>query len=494
MSDDAGMSRWSGSLWQDDISRQGGPARPPQSDTARLRAALLKLLADDPSVVRTTHVWLDELEQVLHRPLPVGDEASGPEALRTVIDTCLSEPFGLRTLELAVTATAGSPETVRALPQLADEWQALELLPGADWSALRALLGELDSPALPALGRRAAGGRINGLPGHCTTAWSTFLYLLGLNVPASGLPPAAEFLLLLAGDDQFLRTHGERGSGILGAWLDSWARAWSLEEELDRARRLAIRAEGARPERLLMVQLTPDLLESDGYTLSRWVGSGHDLVPGEERQVTAGEVVSAVAEVMADEIGAAGTREALTAVELILPWELLNLPAALVRQDDLADIGMRERPVVVRSLERLRDRSTHRRWMQRWDQLNAPGATSSVHWNRVDDEVDGVQLHGMLASDTGLVGCVLSAPPGAGNARGQREARAALKLGIPILIWDIDDCSRPDFRAAAEELLSRGRLADLPERLLDLRRRSPAGERLVLLWDDPHRQPVWSGL
>ncbi|MFE0731459.1 effector-associated domain 2-containing protein [Streptomyces antibioticus] len=488
------MSELPGFPRQGDVSRRDGPTRPPLSDTARVRAALLKLLADDPSVVRTTHVWLDDLEQVLQRPLPVGGDVSGPEALRTVVDTCLSEPFGLRTLEQAVTATAGSPETARALAHLADEWQALELLPAADWSALRALLGDLESPALPALGRQAAGGRIDGLPGHCTTAWSAFLYLLGLNVPASGLPPAAEFLLLLAEDDRFLRAHGARGTRVLGSWLDGWARSWSLEEELERARHSAHPMEGARSERLLMVQLTPDLLESDRYTLSRWVGSGHDLVPGDEQSVTADEVASAVADVIADEVRAAASPEAFTAVELILPLALLNLPADLIRRDDVAGIGMRDRPVVVRSLERLRNRASHRRWMERWNRLSASEATSSVRWNRPDEGVDGYQLYGALTSDAGLVGCVLSTPPGAGSPRGSREARAALQLGFPILLWDIEDCSRPDFRAAAEELLSPGRLAELPDRLLDLRRRSPTGARLVLLWDDPYRQPVWSGL
>ncbi|MGW5640536.1 VMAP-C domain-containing protein, partial [Streptomyces sp. NPDC003832] len=453
-----------------------------------MRATLLELLAADPSIVRTTHVWLDDVEQALQRPLPVGGDVSGPQALRAVVDTCLSEPFGLRTLEQAVTAAAGSPKTARALARLADEWQALELLPGADWSALRALLGDLRSPALPALGRQAAGGRIDGLPGHCETAWSAFLYLLGLNVPASGLPPAAEFLLLLAEDDQFLRTHGAQGTGLLVSWLDSWARAWSLEEELAGARRTAHRTEGTRAERLLMVQLAPDLLESDRYTLSRWAGSGHDLVPGDEQSVTTGEVASAVAAVIADEVRAAAAPQALTAVELILPLALLNLPAALMRRDDVTGIGMRDRPVVVRSLERLRNRGSHRQWMDRWDRLNASEATSSVRWNRPDDSGEGHPLHGALASDAGLVGCVLSTPPGAGSLHGQREARTALQLGIPFLLWDIEDCSRPDFRAAAEELLAPGRLADLPDRLLALRRRSPAGERLVLLWDDPYRQ------
>ncbi|MGW3917045.1 VMAP-C domain-containing protein [Streptomyces sp. NPDC005070] len=92
------------------------------------------------------------------------------------------------------------------------------------------------------------------------------------------------------------------------------------------------------------------------------------------------------------------------------------------------------------------------------------------------------------------MGCVLSQPPRAGDGQGEREVRTALSHGIPFLLWDIEDCSRPDFRDAAEELLSPGRLADLPSRLLDLRRHSRTGERLVLLWDDPNRQPVWSGL
>ncbi|MFI0237658.1 hypothetical protein [Streptomyces sp. NPDC016845] len=494
MSDDGGTGRRHGTPGEDDPARQGRPPRPSASDTSRVRTALLKLLSDDPSVVRTAQVWLDELEEVLNRPLPVGGDVLAAEALRTVVDTCLSEPFGLRTLEHAVAATAGSPETLRLLPQLADEWQAMELLPEVDWSALRALLIHLEPPTLAALVRRAAGGRVSALPGRCTTAWSAFLHLMGLNVPASGLPPAAELLVLLAEDDRFLRTHGEQGAGVLGAWLDRWSRAWSLDPELDRARQLAHQEKGARPERLLMLQLAPDLLDSDGYTLSRWVGSGHDLVAGEEQQVTADEVASSVADVIAEEVRAAGTTQALTAVELILPLALLNLPADLLRRDGTAGLGLRERPVVVRSLERLRNLATHGRWARRWDQLNASGAPSSMHWNPLDDDAGVSELDARLSSDAALVGCVLSAPPGTGNARGDREAATALRLGIPVLLWDIEDCSRPDFRAAAAELLSRDRLVDLPDRLLDLRRRSPAGERLVLLWDDPYRQPVWSGL
>ena len=55
---------------------------------------------------------------------------------------------------------------------------------------------------------------------------------------------------------------------------------------------------------------------------------------------------------------------------------------------------------------------------------------------------------------------------------------------IPVALWSRASCAGP-VRAAVRELVSSGRLAELPERLRKVRASSEPGKWLTLLWDDP---------
>jgi hypothetical protein len=93
---------------------------------------------------------------------------------------------------------------------------------------------------------------------------------------------------------------------------------------------------------------------------------------------------------------------------------------------------------------------------------------------------------------------VLSQPPAPGNDTALRELIAALRVGVPAIIWHQADCSSVEFREAVATMMADGDLVELPQRVARLRRealRQPAEpqghpcRQLALLWDDPGRLP-----
>jgi hypothetical protein len=90
-----------------------------------------------------------------------------------------------------------------------------------------------------------------------------------------------------------------------------------------------------------------------------------------------------------------------------------------------------------------------------------------------------------LTADPELVGCVLSAPPVGAGGEANTEVLSALRLGLPILIWQREGYARPDVRAELQDLLSRAVLADLPLWIEALRRSDSGARHVTLLWDDP---------
>jgi hypothetical protein len=107
-----------------------------------------------------------------------------------------------------------------------------------------------------------------------------------------------------------------------------------------------------------------------------------------------------------------------------------------------------------------------------------------------------------LNSDSRYVAVVLSEPPNPKEATGRYEVVAALRAGVPVIIWHREDCSTSAFREMVSELFDRGP-ADLPLRVTELRkqiatmepkaRERHAGRHLTLLWDEPGRTPTSMG-
>lgn len=155
-------------------------------------------------------------------------------------------------------------------------------------------------------------------------------------------------------------------------------------------------------------------------------------------------------------------------------------------------------PVVVRSLERLRTPRWHRHWHQRWQQLRDAPTSSEVYWSQPAGADYFTRLETELKGDRRTVCLVLSEPP-ASPGGGQQEVEAALRAGLPVIIWHRADCSSPAFREAVSSLVSDAGLAELPTRAKELRhealrldpdlRIDHIGRHLTVLWDDPARRP-----
>jgi hypothetical protein len=133
--------------------------------------------------------------------------------------------------------------------------------------------------------------------------------------------------------------------------------------------------------------------------------------------------------------------------------------------------------------------------------LHQNPAATRVHYCRPADTGSRHRIDAVL-SDPHCVSVVLSAAPGPEPRPegGFDELTAALRSGLPVLIWHAD-ASGADLRTVVELLLEEGGLAELPTRTHVTRRRSfmelsedtnvDITKNLVLLWDDPTRLVVF---
>ncbi|MFI8306663.1 hypothetical protein ACIF80_25150 [Streptomyces sp. NPDC085927] len=472
-----------------------------------MTSEVVHVLMGDPVLSDARLARFDELGHRLGQHLVLGVlQPSVPAHTRVValVRACMREPFGLAGLAGTLRLMGASPETAKSVEQLAEEWQALSFHPAADWDGLRDLLTVVAPPDLPRLVNRATQGRLP--PGEGPTggtAWHALLHLTTLNAPPSGLPPALAFLLLLVHSPAVRSELGQERHRRLETRARAWARHSALADEYDRqADEYRSESAGQPPGALppsVVVQLVPDTLDPDRYHLTCWMQTAPDhWSPYRLTETVAAraELEQAVSRMLADaEEKALGHLPDVT-VEFVLPWELLNSPverwgAGTVVPGSAPDAPVPSHPVVVRSLDRMRARHTHRRWHTRWQQLSS--GEGHVLWSSSDGRGAVERLTDALVDDPDLVACVLSRPPGAYDGDGYAEVRAALWHGLPIVVWDRLDCQRPGFRAAAEELLSGGRLAELPQRLGRLRRDGRLDRHVVVLWDDPTQQPDSGG-
>ncbi|MBP5872207.1 hypothetical protein QBB33_26130 [Streptomyces scabiei] len=492
--------------------RADGPEPGQAANRARLRVAsdVVDVLLSDPVLFDAGLARFDELSRHLgqHPAVDARQPATGARNhVTALVRACMREPFGLAGLAGTLHLMGALPETTKTVEQLAEEWQALSFHPDTDWDALRALLSVLAPADLPRLVNRATEGRLPPGEGPAGgTAWLALVHLTTWNAPPSGLPPALAFLLLLVHSPEVRSELGQERHRQLETRARAWARHSALEDEYDRQAeecRSEFAGQSAGPlTRSVVVQVVPDTLDPDRYHLTCWAQtdpdrwSPHRLA---ESVATRADLEQAVVRTLTDaEERTHWQQVSGLAVEFILPLELLNspvqrwgVPETFEPRGPVPGTPVPSRPVVVRSLDRMRARDTHRHWHTRWQRLLH--SEGRVLWSSSNGRGAVERMSDALDDDPGLVACVLSRPPGSYDGDGYAEVRAALWHGLPIVVWDRLDCQRPGFRAAAEELLSGGRLAELPQRLGRLRRDGQLDRHVVVLWDDPTQQPDAGG-
>ncbi|MFF0741313.1 trypsin-like peptidase domain-containing protein [Streptomyces sp. NPDC004111] len=263
-----------------------------------------------------------------------------------------------------------------------------------------------------------------------------------------------------------------------------------------------------RPEDYLIIRLRPLLDSEPGLDtlLSHWwrVHPGEQL-RGSDRRIGLRQAEAEVRALLRNaESDWAYSVRAELALEFVLPRDLLDLCVERWGKAPFQGVeGLlgEDHQVVLRSLERINRRDLHRYWARRWDAF-AGGRAGRVHWFPEDG-----RSH--LLSDPPPAVVVLSGPPGGHRHRSVRsgqgerpeldELSEALRVGVPVILWDRRGERDPEFRRALRALLAEHDPRGLPHLVKALRTSADAtdaeeyfsvGRHVALLWDDPERMPV----
>ncbi|MFW6689452.1 effector-associated domain 2-containing protein [Streptomyces sp. MAR4 CNX-425] len=443
-----------------------------------------------------------ELQTPLEPPRP--DQPLRVWLLR-LVGICADVDEGLQGLARCLGYVEQQSVLMDELARLLDEWEAAVFFRFDDLHPLRPVLQKLPSDALLTLARRASHSRTQELEAWCKTGWDVFLRLAGDNTTEDELPPCLAYLDLAA---DLLVEEGRHGEA---EELRRWARRQSrarglLDVQADWAAtkqrvRTSPSAEPSLHPAYLLIQCEPDGVDPDRFYLSHWRqadADGWHPVPGETLNVRRNDLEVEVERLVEQaEARWADLRQPVV-IEFILPWELLREPVEWWNKESDARQPtplVMYYTVVLRSLDRLR-KPWYRPWNNRWRQLRDTPAESRSHWSRPGQSA--FHLERELQEDDQIVCLVLNEVPGSDSETAQDEFTAALRAGIPAMLWQ-RGASDPAFREAAADILQERSLAGLLERTRVWRRQALSlgrenwdghvGRHLAVLLDDPERIP-----
>ncbi|MER6632704.1 hypothetical protein ABT301_31545 [Streptomyces sp. NPDC000987] len=471
------------------------------------QAALLQVPALHERSARA--LLVEMVGEALGRRADLREQPTLPLQLVELFRFCTRHQDGLSALARTLALVEPGCPQAPAVQRLADEWTAVDSLHGlpqvtGSWDFLSGALGGLTmSYAMrTAVVRAATDSRVVVPPPHAVSCWHDFLHMAGQGATRNGLPPWMVYL------DRSAEAMEPATARELLARNRQWALSCGLAELLDRDRAASPAAPPvARPhQEYLAIHIAPDPLEDGHYTVSYslmsdargriWeLGDTVVRVPTDRLQQTVTDVIRRV-----EETG--GDRLAEVSLEFVLPFELLNLPVDRWPRDTSEVPGVPlavDYPVVVRSLDRLQNRDWYRFWRSRWQQLARDEHPSkSVYVNVARSNGDHLRgLEARLSDDEHCVALVLSEPPVPTRAHSRRELQAALRSGLPVVIWHREGRSPQEFRDVIDGLLAEG-LRRFPAKVAAFRRRAAIededathiGRHLAVLWDDPDRKPV----
>jgi hypothetical protein len=421
--------------------------------------------------------------------------------LFAIVRACVREGH-LPVLVDTVTTFLGAGPVPARLRLLLDEWQLADQLPDEVLNALYKVLDPAilsDPPNLADLYRRAVQSRLSAPPADRDSTWKIVTFLAGQNSGEDGVPPFMIFLGLIA--DQ---VGGETGRTITSQ-LRQLASHWEMTEAYQHAFWARPRPEILTRPPAILIMIEPDGIDHDKYIIMHWLQCDLEMwAPerGTDRKVERADLENAVRTVIleAEAKTVWPKSSSLVWVEFILPFELLDIPVERWRKEDDEDGGVPlivHHPIVLRSLDRIRNPARRRVWDARWQRAVERPTTSEVLFSTGQEYHE--KLEPRLTLDDNITGLVLSEPPDVTRPDAGRELRIAMRCGIPIIIWHRRDCRDPAFREAIMTLLADGGLAELPIRAQRLRlnamvsddgsTNSIVASDLTVLWDDPNRIP-----
>ncbi|QSB15794.1 hypothetical protein JQS43_05505 [Natronosporangium hydrolyticum] len=507
------------------------PASPGDQRRHRLEAELVEALAGLPVMQQPDS--RQQLVRMLRRRLgpdiPVYDIAEPRYQCVEIVEVCLASPDSWQVvIEVVASFHPHAPQLAQVV-ELQQEWVKLhdqllreheeevrDVLSEEDWAQLRALLTAIRPSQLGRLFQRATGHRAASPPIWCVDAWDIFVYLAGQYTPPESLPPEMVFLLLLEQEVD------EEAAARIRRRNQRQASKFGLTAQLDQRRALTDRRADlpADPQLYVLIQVEqewePELGENAEpavFTVShyrQWLGdeSWHSPLRGVFPDVSRARLALVVEEIVAQVELEWADRRAEVAIEVVLPWQLLNEDIAWwPAERPAAYLGARvlamTYPVVVRSLDRLRQRRWHGAWRRRWEQLRREPAGDRVYRSRPHGADYFTTMEAELTGDARWGTLVLSEPPAPGAATGIQEVLTGLRAGLPAIIWHRSEPTTDRLWDELRELVGDGGTLRLPIHVRQLRldalraepdqRDQHIGRHVVLLWDDPERRPELDG-
>lgn len=440
--------------------------------------------------------------------LPVDDEPNTLRHLYAIVDACRQRTDGLSALLEELDRVELGATTMHPVRQFITEMTLDEVWPAAERDGLFILLQGVVVQDIGEVYRFVGGRGAPELPAQ-TTFPEVFRALETLNSDVNGLPKPLVFVEYLAA-----RVRNELGSE-LRRWADRQAHRLRVVTELQATRRkfVQVTAPESPPPRshgYLLLMLRLEGPAGALFRLSYWaqldVSNGWHPDRGPDFVGDLEHVKHRVAELVQTTSANWARYEPKITVEFVLSDDLLNLDVDQWNWETESPIpepvGCRF-PVVVRSLERMKNRHWHTSWRTRWKELQAQlnRANSIAHGASYRNEA--CDAHGLRALTStfermpGLVSLILSEPPMSGR-NGHSQVTVGLRAGVPVIMWHRRNCVSDDFLVMAEKLLH----DDSPEHVLERTRfvRSIAfevgpdtdhvGNFLTVMWDDPDRVVV----
>lgn len=369
--------------------------------------------------------------------------------------------------------------------------EVLEQFTPEEMDLVRGWLADVDVPNFGDLARRAADA-VLPLP-RFDDPWHAFTYLADRNAGPDAVPHALVFLDALVAE-----ADGDR-LDTMASWIAQQVERLNIGAAFQE-RRLAMTRVVDQPRLHLLIALERDGISTRRYVLSAWRQDDPEVWPPPKVDVRYvdldgienifDEVIVAAERAWADQI-------ATVTLDVLLPRELVQLPVhswCKERDSGQPQPLCLDYTIRLRSLDRLKATHWHRAWRERWLSMHADPSPARILFaaNSYTRRAD------VALREHNSVAMVLTEPPPRQPEAKIDEFHAAMRSGLPIVIWH--PYATPDeLEKYLTELISSGSLIDLPERTKQSRiaalEPSPDGNfslasDLVVLWDDPDRQVV----
>lgn len=465
-----------------------------------IRHALVDVLvvagfADDKSI-RT--LMVAELRRALDNPFTVPDQLAPRAQLIEIVNGCSGIEEGLPVLADVLEFLRPGTKECAQFRALVDSLPLRDVVSEAEQERFRLQLEGFSPPGLPAAVRRAAR-HVSPAPQYRDAA-EAFLGLADFNSAPEELPPVVAFAELIAAECE------DSLAAQLRQWSDGQAHRLRLDSAL---RELRAHATPSRSGRLhLTIMISRDLADEERYEVSSWRQDDPGEWPpprGETVLTTSAGLEGEVAKVVVAAEEAWSESDAEVVLEFVLPRALLDLPVhtwSTEREFGTPQPLYLTYPTVIRSLERMTSRRSHRVWRRRWASWTREPSFERVYFCDPRDTEDRHRLDAILSDERWLMTVLTEVPP-VTAIPDRDELFAALRAGLPVIVWH-PTVSSEVVREVVAWLAGSDDLGNLPaltrkHRLDALGNRSSSPDGgiigdLVVLWDDPSRMlPLGDG-